>query len=59
MWIRGWYEQLALGGDDSPLAGAILDRIVHDSYKINIEPIDSSKDISMRQLFGLDKNLSE
>lgn len=27
----GWYDQL--GGDDSPLAEAILDRIKHDAYK--------------------------
>lgn len=53
----GWYEQL--GGDASPLADAILDRIVHDAYKINIESIDPSKDISMREVYGLDKSLSE
>ncbi len=29
----------------SPLADAILDRIVHDSYMINIQSIDPSKDI--------------
>lgn len=39
---EGWYEQL--GGSDSPLSDAILDRIVHDAYKINIESIDPSKD---------------
>ena len=54
---EGWYERL--GGDDNPLADAILDRIVHDSYKINIEYIDPSKDISMREIYGLDKNLRE
>lgn len=53
----GWYEQL--GGDASPLADAILDRIVHDAYKINIESIDPTKDISMREIYGLDKSLSE
>ena len=53
----GWYEQL--GGNDGPLADAILDRIVHDAYKINIESIDPSKDISMREVYGLDKVLSE
>ena len=53
----GWYEQL--GGADSPLADAILDRIVHDAYKINIESIDPSKDISMREVYGMDKSLSE
>jgi len=54
---EGWYEQL--GGDDSPLADAILDRIVHDSYRINIESSDPSKDLSMREVYGLDKYLSE
>lgn len=54
---EGWYEQL--GGSGSPLADAILDRIVHDAYKINIESIDPSKDISMREVYGLDKSLSE
>lgn len=53
----GWYEQL--GGDASPLADAILDRIAHDAYRINIESIDPAKDISMRELYGLDKSLSE
>ena len=54
---EGWYEQL--GGDDSPLADAILDRIVHDGYKINIESTDPGRDISMREVYGLDKTLSE
>lgn len=54
---EGWYEQL--GGNDGPLADAILDRIVHDAYKINIESIDPAKDISMREVYGLDKKLSE
>ncbi|XVK30552.1 ATP-binding protein [Pectinatus frisingensis] len=52
-----WYEQL--GGDSSPLADAILDRIVHDAYKINIESLDPSKDVSMREIYGLDKDLTE
>jgi len=54
---EGWYDQL--GGSDSPLSDAILDRIVHDAYKINIESIDPSKDISMREVYGLDKSLSK
>jgi len=48
-----------LGGDNSTIADAILDRIVHDAYKINIESIDPSKDISMREVYGFDKLLSE
>jgi len=54
---EGWYEQL--GGNESPLADAILDRIIHDGYKINIESIDPTKDISMREVYGLEKSLSE
>ena len=54
---KGWYEQL--GGDNSPLADAILDRIVHDAYTINIVGIDPAKDISMREVYGLDKTLRE
>lgn len=48
---EGWYEQL--GGDDSPLADAILDRIVHDGYVIDIVPLDPSRDLSMREVYGL------
>ena len=52
-----WYDQL--GGDDSPLADAIIDRIAHDSYRINITSIDAEHDISMREVYGLDKTLRE
>ena len=38
-----WYEQL--GGGDSPLADAIIDRIAHDSYRINITSIDAEHDV--------------
>ena len=54
---EGWYEQL--GGNSSPLADAILDRIVHDSYIINIESADPTKDISMREVYGLNKSVRE
>lgn len=54
---EGWYEQLS--GDDTPLSDAILDLIVHDSYKINIESIDPTKDLSMREVYGIEKHLSE
>ena len=50
-----WYDRL--GGDDNPLADAIMDRIVYDAYKINIESIDPSKDISMREVYGIDQNM--
>ena len=52
-----WYEQL--GGDASPLANAIIDRIAHDSYRINITSIDPEHDVSMREVYGLDKSLRE
>lgn len=52
-----WYDQL--GGAASPLADAIIDRIAHDSYRINIRSIDAEHDISMREVYGLDKNLRE
>ena len=52
-----WYDQL--GGEDSPLADAIIDRIAHDSYQINITSIDAEHDRSMREVYGLDKSLRE
>ena len=35
------------------MADAILDRIVYDDYVIDIVPIDPSKDLSMREVYGL------
>ena len=52
-----WYNQL--GGDDSPLADAIIDRIAYDSYRINITSIDAEHDVSMREVYSLDKMLCE
>ena len=52
----GWYEQL--GGDDSPLADAILDRIIYDAYRIHIQSTDPKHDKSMREVYGLDKWLN-
>ena len=52
-----WYDQL--GGEASPLADAINDRIAHDSYQINITSIDVEHDKSMREGYGLDKLLRE
>ncbi len=31
-------------------------RIVYDTYKINIENIVPSKDLSMREVYGINKN---
>lgn len=55
--FSGWYEQL--GGQDSPLAEAILDRIMHDSYRINIVPLDTTNYRSMREVYGLNPALME
>ena len=41
------------------MADAIIDRIAHDSYRINITSIDAEQDISMREVYGLDKALRE
>lgn len=49
-----WYDRL--GGAANPLTDSILDRIVHSAYTIKIESSDPSKDISMREYYGLDKN---
>jgi len=50
---EGWYERL--GGDDNPLADAIMDRIVYDAYIIDILSVDPTKDLSMRKVYGLDQ----
>lgn len=47
-----WYQQISSG--ERTLADAIMDRISYDSYKIDIESIDPSKDLSMREVYGLD-----
>ncbi len=46
-----WYQQIC--GGESTLADAIMDRISYDSYKIDIESIDPTKDFSMREVYGL------
>lgn len=54
---EGWYAKL--GGSDTPLADAIMDRICYNSYKIHIESINPDKDISMREVYGLDPRLAQ
>ena len=46
-------------GGESTLADAIMDRISYDSYKIDIESIDPSKDLSMREVYGLDPAMAK
>lgn len=48
---EGWYNQL--GGDASPIADAILDRILYNTYKIHITGVDEGNSGSMRELYGL------
>ena len=55
--FEGWYDQL--GGDNSPLAEAILDRIKHDAYRINIVPTDPANYRSMREVYGMDPSERE
>lgn len=54
---EGWYNKL--GGKDSPLSDAIMDRISYDSYMIAIESVNPDKDISMREVYGLDPKLAQ
>ena len=51
------YQQICSG--ESTLADAIMGRISYDSYKINIESIDPAKDLSMREVYGLDPAQAE
>lgn len=44
---------------DSPLSVAILDRIKHDAYKINIIPTDPTNYRFMREVYGLNPALSK
>ena len=52
-----WYQQICDG--ESTLADAIMDRISYDSYKIDIESVDLSKDLSMREVYGLDPAMAK
>lgn len=52
-----WYAKL--GGKDNPLIDAIMDQISFDSYKIPIESLDPDKDLSMREVYGLDPSKAQ
>lgn len=45
----GWHKKIG----ETALADAILDRIVHDSYTIEIQSKDGKADQSMREVYGL------
>ena len=46
-------------GNDARAPHLVIDRIAHDSYRINITSIDAEHDRSMREVYGLDKALRE
>jgi len=52
-----WYQQIFSG--ESTLADNIMDCISYDSYKINIESINPSMDLSMREIYGLNPAQAE
>lgn len=45
----GWFNKI----EETTLADAILDRIVHDSYTIEIQYMDKEHDKSMREVYGI------
>ena len=47
----GWYSKFS----EATIADAILDRIVHDSYTIEIQYIDKDRDKSMREVYGIEE----
>ena len=47
-----WYQQICSG--ESTLADAIMDRISYDSYKSILKALIQVKDLSMREVYGLD-----
>ena len=42
-----------------PMPSWIMDHISYDSYKIDIESVDPSKDLSMREVYGLDPAMAK
>jgi DNA replication protein DnaC len=46
----GWYKKIS----EATLADAILDRIVQDSYTLEIQNLDANQDKSMREVYGLE-----
>lgn len=45
----GWFKKI----EEATLADAILDRIIHDSYTIEISYVDKENDKSMREIYGI------
>ena len=58
--VRDRAKELSLSWPlDNPLTDAIMDRISFDSYKIPITSLDPEKDISMREVYGLDPSQAQ
>lgn len=49
----GWHGKIG----EATIADAVLDRIVHDSYTIQIHS-DGSKEFSMREVYGIKQNIN-
>lgn len=49
----GWYGKFP----EATIADAILDRIVHDSYTIEIKSADQEHQASMREIYGLESQI--
>ena len=49
----------SLAATTARLAEAILDRIKHDAYRINIVPTNPENYRSMREVYGLDPVMAE
>ena len=47
----GWLNKFP----EATIADAVLDRIVHDSYTIEIRAVDQDRQTSMREVYGLQK----
>ena len=50
-----WHKKIS----EATLADAIIDRIVHDSYTIEIQYADTNQDKSMREIYGLEAQKEE
>lgn len=51
----GWYGKFP----EATIADAILDRIVHDSYTIEIKAANQEHQASMREIYGLDGQINK
>ena len=52
-YAKTYIEKLASKFPEATIADAILDRIVHDSYTIEIRGADDRNQKSMREIYGV------